>query len=133
MGGILSDQYWGNQFEKLSNYGVDRRLTLRSIKLVGDGEHIIYYILIRMQMIVWLGALGSWGAAMTEPYSDNPSTKGTLLQSEETFEYLISRFFEDGWQVVSSRAFRDFKRSLTYILEHALHWRSCKSRYSKHS
>jgi len=45
------------------------------------------------------GALGSWGAAMIEPYSDNPSTKGTLLQSEATLSNLISQFFKDGWQV----------------------------------
>jgi predicted amidohydrolase YtcJ len=51
------------------------------------------------------GALGSWGAAMIEPYSDNPSTKGTLLQSEATLSKLISQFFKDGWQVVSATLF----------------------------
>jgi predicted amidohydrolase YtcJ len=52
-----------------------------------------------------LGALGSWGAAMIEPYSDNPSMKGTLLQSEATLSNLISHFFKDGWQVVSHLLF----------------------------
>jgi predicted amidohydrolase YtcJ len=29
------------------------------------------------------GALGSWGAAMLEPYSDNPETSGTMLINEK--------------------------------------------------
>ncbi|QRW06260.1 amidohydrolase family protein [Ceratobasidium sp. AG-Ba] len=45
------------------------------------------------------GALGSWGSAMLEPYSDRPDTTGILRSSPEVFEDLIKRFYEDGWQV----------------------------------
>jgi predicted amidohydrolase YtcJ len=37
---------------------------------------------------------------MTEPYIDNPSANGSLLQSESVFEDLIGKFFKNGWQVV---------------------------------
>lgn len=39
-------------------------LTLGGVKLFADG------------------ALGSWGAALLEPYSDKPETKGTMLINE---------------------------------------------------
>ena len=31
-------QYWGGQFERLEDYGLDGRLNLRSVKLFTDGE-----------------------------------------------------------------------------------------------
>ncbi|KZT36239.1 amidohydrolase 3 [Sistotremastrum suecicum HHB10207 ss-3] len=80
MGGIKDDVYWGSRLTKRINYGVDGRLTLRSVKLVADG------------------ALGSWGAALLSPYSDDSSKTGFLLQSEEVLAALINRFFEDEWQ-----------------------------------
>jgi hypothetical protein len=43
MGGILSDEYWGNQFQKLHDYGKHGRLNLRSIKLMADGTYAIQY------------------------------------------------------------------------------------------
>lgn len=80
MGRIPSDEYWGDKIPRLENYG-NGRLTVRSVKLVSDG------------------ALGSWGAAMIEPYSDNPNEKGLLLTAPEVLSAQIHQFFKDGWQV----------------------------------
>ncbi|KIJ25566.1 hypothetical protein M422DRAFT_273469 [Sphaerobolus stellatus SS14] len=68
-------------FKSLVNYGPGGRLTVRSIKLVADG------------------ALGSWGAAMIEPYSDDSSTHGLLLSPPDVLAKNVAKFFEDGWQV----------------------------------
>ena len=46
------------------------------------------------------GALGSWGAALIEPYSDDPKTKGLMLTSPEALEKLVRQFWKDGWQTV---------------------------------
>ena len=35
------------------------------------------------------GALGSWGAALLEPYSDRPDSKGSMLASSEHLSKLV--------------------------------------------
>jgi predicted amidohydrolase YtcJ len=56
-------------------------LTVRAIKLGADG------------------ALGSRGAALEEPYSDEPSQCGLVTRDQETLDRLVKRAFENGWQV----------------------------------
>ncbi|KDR78376.1 hypothetical protein GALMADRAFT_266881 [Galerina marginata CBS 339.88] len=80
MGNVASKEYWGNQIPRLINYGKQARLNLRSVKLFADG------------------ALGSWGAALLEPYSDKPESQGLMLSSKETLEKLVQQFWKDGWQ-----------------------------------
>ncbi|PPQ73805.1 hypothetical protein CVT24_007257 [Panaeolus cyanescens] len=80
LGNIPSDEYWGNQLPRMINHGKDGRLNLRGIKLYADG------------------ALGSWGAALLEPYSDDPETSGMMLSSPATIEKLVRQFWKDGWQ-----------------------------------
>ena len=46
------------------------------------------------------GDLGSWGAALLEPYSDRPESKGSMLASSEHLSELVHQYLEDGWQVV---------------------------------
>ena len=98
-----SDQYWGDRIAPLKNYGKHGRLNFRSVKLYADGLCssrfllAIHYVLTIVQLE---GALGSWGAALLEPYSDRPETKGLLLNSEETLRSLVYRFWKDGWQTV---------------------------------
>ncbi|KAG9121846.1 hypothetical protein FRC07_002027 [Ceratobasidium sp. 392] len=78
MGHVVSDTYWASQLPTISPAeSADGRLMLRAVKLFGDG------------------ALGSWGSAMLEPYSDRPETKGILRSNPEVFEDLITRFYED--------------------------------------
>ncbi|KAF8714228.1 hypothetical protein AX14_012868 [Amanita brunnescens Koide BX004] len=76
-----TDLYWGDKISRVINHGKHGRLNLRSVKLFSDG------------------ALGSWGAALLEPYSDKPDFKGFMLASSEHLSKLVHRYHEDGWQV----------------------------------
>ncbi|CAK5282431.1 unnamed protein product [Mycena citricolor] len=67
--------------EKLINYGPQERLTLRSVKLFTDG------------------ALGSWGAALIEPYADQPNMRGILRSPPETMDGFIRDAWNAGLQV----------------------------------
>ncbi|KAG2151175.1 amidohydrolase family-domain-containing protein [Suillus bovinus] len=81
MGGVISDDYWGGQIPRLIQHGFGGRLTVRSVKLFADG------------------ALSSFGAALLEPYSDNPSTSGIMRMRPEVLAKLVREFSNDGWQV----------------------------------
>lgn len=56
-------------------------LSIRSVKLFADG------------------ALGSWGSAMIDPYSDRPDTKGSLLVNASTLTQLTHDWAVAGFQV----------------------------------
>src|SRR4030095_15286475 len=60
-----------------------QRLTIRSVKLFADG------------------ALGSRGAALFEPYSDEPKTKGLITTSEAEICELTRRCLQKGFQVAT--------------------------------
>lgn len=81
MGYTSSNDYWGSQIPRLIDYGLHKRLTVRSIKLFADG------------------ALGSWGAALISPYDDKPDTRGLLIVPSETLHKLAEQFYEDHFQV----------------------------------
>ncbi|TFK54024.1 hypothetical protein OE88DRAFT_1654482 [Heliocybe sulcata] len=72
--------YWGDQSQKVINAG-NGRLSARSVKIFADG------------------ALRSGGAALHEPYTDNPDTRGFMRLSAEVLNDVIPRFLRDGWQV----------------------------------
>ncbi|XWW93805.1 hypothetical protein V2A60_001742 [Cordyceps javanica] len=59
----------------------DGLLHIRSVKLFADG------------------ALGSWGAAMLEPYADDPSSSGFLLINETTLADVTRQWSAAGFQV----------------------------------
>ncbi|KAM0333071.1 hypothetical protein ACHAQA_001729 [Verticillium albo-atrum] len=59
----------------------DDLLSVRSVKLFADG------------------ALGSWGSAMIEPYSDRPDTSGSLLVNATTLTQLARSWASYGYQV----------------------------------
>lgn len=73
-----------NAFERgpLINYG-NGRLTVRCIKVVGDG------------------ALGSRGAALLEPYSDDPDNLGLLIVDEERMTTLTEAALRAGFQIAT--------------------------------
>ncbi|KAF8878407.1 amidohydrolase 3 [Infundibulicybe gibba] len=81
MGYIPSDEYWGSQIPRLLNYGKHQRLNVRSVKLFTDGN------------------LGSWGAALFEPYSDEADMAGLIRSTPEVLLNLTKQFWMDGWQV----------------------------------
>lgn len=72
--------YWGDKSEKIINAG-NGRLSARSVKIFADG------------------ALRSGGAALHEPYADNPGTRGFMRLSADVLNNVIPRFLRDGWQV----------------------------------
>ncbi|GAA5914367.1 amidohydrolase [Sporobolomyces salmoneus] len=47
------------------------------------------------------GALGSWGSAMTEPYSDKPESRGILICDKEELNEVVRKWVERGYQVNS--------------------------------
>ncbi|GAA5844752.1 hypothetical protein JCM3766R1_005265 [Sporobolomyces carnicolor] len=47
------------------------------------------------------GALGSWGSAMHEPYSDKPESKGILICGREELNEVVRKWVERGYQVNS--------------------------------
>ncbi|KOS20310.1 putative amidohydrolase [Escovopsis weberi] len=59
----------------------DHRLVVRSVKLFADG------------------ALGSWGSALLEPYSDRPSTSGSLLINASALTAVAKAWAAEGYQV----------------------------------
>jgi predicted amidohydrolase YtcJ len=65
---------------KLIGYG-GHRLTVRSIKIIADG------------------ALGSRGAAMMEPYSDDPKNIGLILTPQEAIYFWAKQATDGGFQV----------------------------------
>ncbi|KIJ67588.1 hypothetical protein HYDPIDRAFT_149313 [Hydnomerulius pinastri MD-312] len=72
--------YWGNLSKPIINAG-NGRLNARSVKIFADG------------------ALRSGGAALHEPYHDNPETKGFMRLDEKVLHDIIPRYLNDGWQV----------------------------------
>ncbi len=74
-----------NQFFQsgpLVGYG-DGRLTVRCVKVVADG------------------ALGSRGAALIEPYSDDPGNTGLILMPQDALQALTQRALAAGFQVAT--------------------------------
>ncbi|KAH6899966.1 amidohydrolase family-domain-containing protein [Thelonectria olida] len=59
----------------------DDRFSVRSVKLFADG------------------ALGSWGSAMIEPYTDHPWTSGSMLINASALTEVTKRWAADGYQV----------------------------------
>ncbi|KAJ1019916.1 hypothetical protein NDA16_004197 [Ustilago loliicola] len=58
------------------------------------------------------GALGSWGSAMWEDYSDKPGERGLLLIPEQELPGLVEYWLEKGWQVCT-HAIGDRANTLT--------------------
>ena len=66
----------------LIGYG-DGRLTVRCVKVVADG------------------ALGSRGAALLEPYADDPGNTGLILVPQDALQELTTRALQAGFQVAT--------------------------------
>ena len=57
------------------------RLTVRSVKIYADG------------------ALGSRGAKLLEPYSDDPKNTGLMVESDEFYRHVCQKAYDNGYQV----------------------------------
>lgn len=115
MGNSENTSYWGGQIPKLEDYGSQERLNVKSIKLFTDG------------------ALGSWGAALLEPYSDKPDTNGIMRISAESLDDFVQKFWDDGWGInihcIGDRA----NKVVLDIFERILAAESAKTGESLHS
>ncbi len=74
--GVLLEQYFSNG--PVLDYG--GRMTVRAVKFYADG------------------ALGSRGAALLSPYSDDPGNRGLLVTPPEELEALVKRTLQAGFQ-----------------------------------
>ena len=74
--------------------GDNSKFTLRAVKLFNDG------------------ALGSWGSAMWDDYSDKPGERGLLLIPEQELPSLVEYWMHKGWQVCT-HAIGDRANTLT--------------------
>jgi len=73
---------WNRYFERGPEIGLhDGRLTVRALKLYADG------------------ALGSYGAALIEPYSDDSGNRGLTRTSADSVRYYGNRALEKGFQL----------------------------------
>ncbi|KAF6755157.1 amidohydrolase family-domain-containing protein [Ephemerocybe angulata] len=73
--------YWTNGTEMLHGMGDKERFSARSLKIFADG------------------ALRTSGAALYEPYSDDPGNRGQMRLSGEALQSVVNRFAKAGWQV----------------------------------
>lgn len=98
----------GNTFDTLSANGpvdsyANDRLALRSVKLYSDG------------------ALGSRGAAMIEPYSDDPGNRGLLFASQEEMNEMVMKTASEGFQTnvhaIGDRANRVVLNAFEHVKE----------------
>lgn len=95
-------------FEELSENGpvksyADDRLALRSVKLYSDG------------------ALGSRGAAMIEPYSDDPDNRGLIFGTQKEFNEIMLKTASAGFQTnvhaIGDRANRVILNAFAHVNE----------------
>ncbi|GEM11521.1 amidohydrolase family protein [Rhodotorula toruloides] len=82
MVGCVPTNSWCGDEEGVETYEGER-LTVRAAKIFTDG------------------ALGSWGAAMHEPYSDAPDKKGFLITEEPELRELMGNWVSKGFQLAS--------------------------------
>ncbi|KAG5640947.1 hypothetical protein DXG03_006544, partial [Asterophora parasitica] len=96
--------YWGNTTKRLlPKFEGDKpgtRLISRSVKIFADGTFLFeVFCLLESWPMRFPGALRSGGAALHEPYTDNPSTTGLMRISPELLNRVVPSFLRDGWQV----------------------------------
>lgn len=68
---------------------------------LGQGVYATPYLSVRTIKLFSDGALGSRGALLLEPYSDEPTTKGLQLDSDENLTSACQKAFNAGFQVAT--------------------------------
>jgi len=59
-------------------------------------EHANGFLTVRSVKLFLDGALGSWGAALLEDYSDQPGNRGSMLLNHTQLEHLIRQVLSYG-------------------------------------
>ncbi len=80
----------------------DDRLTVRAVKIYGDG------------------ALGSRGAALIEPYSDEPESVGLLFKTGNELRDMVKRVHDAGFQAAVHAIGDAANRQVIDAIEHAI-------------
>ncbi|MDQ6665858.1 MAG: amidohydrolase [Acidobacteriota bacterium] len=78
---MIAGTSWGTSWKNNHGPEIGERLTIRGIKLVSDG------------------ALGSRGAALLQPYADDPSNSGLLILDEASIRRVALEAVARGFQV----------------------------------
>jgi predicted amidohydrolase YtcJ len=91
-----------SQLRRGPSIGADHALDVRAIKLYADG------------------ALGSRGAALIDPYADDPSNRGLLVTSSEELLAWTTAAFENGFQVCTHAIGDAGNRVILDVYEQAL-------------
>ncbi len=95
--------------------GEDMKLVTQDPPRVGDGM-----LTIRCVKLFTDGALGSRGAALSEPYSDDPGNTGLFLNDEDTLREAIDLCLARGYQVATHAIGDRANRRLLDLYERAL-------------
>ncbi|KXS22084.1 hypothetical protein M427DRAFT_118087 [Gonapodya prolifera JEL478] len=96
------ETFCGDSVERIDDYLGQGKFRLRAVKQFLDG------------------ALGSWGAAMWEPYEDKPDQDGIMRLGKDALKEITAKWIDAGWQVCT-HAIGD--RANSYALdayEHAI-------------
>ncbi|KAF7856280.1 hypothetical protein EAF04_009808 [Stromatinia cepivora] len=72
---------------------------LRTVKVMRDGSGGGDMLLFGGIKLFADGALGSWGAALLEPYSDKPETNGMMLINETELTEVVKKFYHWDYQI----------------------------------
>lgn len=100
------------ELERIKNFYASGLLTIRNYAMIQDGQKAITKVLrsgtyddgrltMRAIKIMGDGALGSRGACLLEPYSDDEDNTGFMLQSPESFDQLIRQLAASNFQVAT--------------------------------
>lgn len=87
----------------LINYNDSYKFTLRSVKIFMDG------------------ALGSRGAALIEPYSDDPNEKGLVLLDESYYKERTKKWINGGFQVCTHAIGDRANRIVVEVYDEVIH------------
>jgi hypothetical protein len=76
-------------------------ITTEAISLLADGPRFSYgdRVTTRAIKIVTDGALGSRGAALLAPYSDDPKQSGLMISTTKSIMPILEQALENGWQI----------------------------------
>jgi hypothetical protein len=93
---VDGSRYWGSNITKPFSHP-SGRLALRGVKLFADGKARLFIVttFIIEHYSQRLGALGSWGAALFDDYSDKPGERGVMVLQAVMLKEWVSAFVAD--------------------------------------
>ncbi|KAF2708054.1 amidohydrolase 3 [Pleomassaria siparia CBS 279.74] len=93
---LSKDQDWSLRVYAMAECDVRNTLCLEDVKKITTSSGNLH---VRSVKLFADGALGSWGSAMIEPYSDKETSSGSLLVNATTLTSLTKEWATAGYQV----------------------------------